>query len=220
MAGAAPAEPLAAADFFARAGAAFTLDVPTGLTDPSVVPRRGDHDLDPVTAAIAAVRPIRPAAVLVPVVERAEPMVLFTQRTAHLKDHAGQISFPGGKIDAGDASPAATALREAEEEIGLKPLFVEPIGYLDLYMTTLGFRVVPVLARVAAGFRLRLNRAEVDDAFEVPLAFLMAPENHQRHSRDWNGMTRTFYAMPFGERYIWGATAGILRNLYERIYQG
>jgi len=147
-------------------------------------------------------------------------MVLFTQRTAHLKDHAGQISFPGGKIEAEDASPAATALREAEEEIGLNPRLVAPIGYLDLYMSTLGFRIVPVLARVQGDFRLRLNRAEVDDAFEVPLAFLMAPQNHQRHSRDWNGMTRTYYAMPFRERYIWGATAGILRNLYERIYQG
>jgi hypothetical protein len=181
-----------AAEFFARAGARLTLDVPPGLTDPSIIPRRGDHDLDPLMEAIGAIRPIRPAAVLVPIVERNEPMVLLTRRTAHLKDHAGQISFPGGKIDAGDASPAAAAIREAEEE----------------------------LARVAPGFRLRLNRAEVDDAFEVPLAFLMAPENHKLHSRDWNGMTRTFYAMPFGARYIWGATAGMLRNLYERIYQG
>jgi 8-oxo-dGTP pyrophosphatase MutT (NUDIX family) len=209
-----------AQDFFARARARLTLDAPAGLTDPSVIPRHGDHDLDPsVVEAIAAVRPIRPAAVLVGIVERAEPTVLFTQRTAHLTDHAGQISFPGGKIDATDASPAAAALREAEEEIGLSPRLIEPIGYLDIHMTTRGYRIVPTLARVAPGFELRLNRAEVDDAFEVPLAFLMAPENHQRHSRDWNGMTRTFYAMPFGERYIWGATAGILRNLYERLYR-
>ena len=115
-------------------------------------------------------------------------------------------------------SSLAAALREAEEEIGLPPRLVEPVGYLDLYLTTLGYRIVPTLARVRPEFHLRLNREEVDDAFEVPLAFLMTPENHQRHSRDWNGMTRTFYAMPFGERYIWGATAGILRNLYERIY--
>jgi 8-oxo-dGTP pyrophosphatase MutT (NUDIX family) len=206
-------------EFFARVRARLTLDVPAALTDPSLIPKRGDHDLDPVTQAIAAVRPIRPAAVLVPIVEREEPMVLFTQRTAHLKDHAGQISFPGGKIEAADASPAAAALREAEEEIGLDPRLAEPIGYLDLYMTTLGYRIVPTIARVAPDFQMRLNRAEVDDAFEVPLAFLMAPENHKLHSRDWNGMKRTFYAMPFGERYIWGATAGILRNLYERIYQ-
>jgi 8-oxo-dGTP pyrophosphatase MutT (NUDIX family) len=207
-----------AADFFARVRARLTLDAPAALTDPAVVPARGDHDLDPVMQAIAAVRPIRPAAVLVPIVERAEPMVLLTQRTAHLKDHAGQISFPGGKIEASDATPAAAALREACEEIGLPPRLVEPVGYLDLYMTTLGYRIVPTIARVTPDFDLKLNRDEVDDAFEVPLAFLMTPGNHKLHSRDWNGMKRTFYAMPFGERYIWGATAGILRNLYERIY--
>jgi 8-oxo-dGTP pyrophosphatase MutT (NUDIX family) len=209
-----------AEEFFARAGARLTLDVPAGLSDPTIIPRHGDHDLDPsVVEAIAAVRPIRPAAVLVPIVERAEPTILLTQRTAHLKDHAGQISFPGGKIDPGDKSPAAAALREAEEEIALERRFVQPIGYLDIHMTTRGYRIVPTLARVAPDFRLRLNPDEVDDAFEVPLAFLMAPENHKLDSRDWNGLTRTFYAMPFGERYIWGATAGILRNLYERIYQ-
>jgi 8-oxo-dGTP pyrophosphatase MutT (NUDIX family) len=205
-------------DFFARVRARLNLEAPASLTDPAIVPRRGDHDLDPVTQAIAAVRPIRPAAVLVPIVDRAEPMVLLTQRTAHLKDHAGQISFPGGKIEASDQSPAAAALREAEEEIGLPPRLSEPLGYLDVYMTTLGYRIAPTVARVTPDFVLRLNRAEVDNAFEVPLAFLMTPANHKLHSRDWNGMKRTFYAMPFGERYIWGATAGILRNLYERIY--
>jgi 8-oxo-dGTP pyrophosphatase MutT (NUDIX family) len=222
-------------DFFSLARARLTLDVPPGLTDGSIVPARGDHDLDPMSAAIAAVRPIRPAAVLVPVVARTEPMVLLTQRSAHLKEHAGQISFPGGKLDPGDASPMAAALREAGEEIGLaadcvEPIGyldlylttfgfrIEPIGYLDLYLTTFGFRIVPLVARVAPGFALTLNPGEVEDAFEVPLAFLMSPENHQRNSRDWNGLTRHFYEMPFGERYIWGATAGILRNLYERIY--
>jgi 8-oxo-dGTP pyrophosphatase MutT (NUDIX family) len=206
--------------FFARARARLTLDVPAGLHDPSVIPRHGDHDLNPaVVQAIAAVRPIRPAAVLVGIVARAEPMVLLTQRTAHLKDHAGQISFPGGKIEQGDASPAAAALRETEEEIGLPPHLVEPLGYLDIHMTTRGYRIVPTLARVAPDFRLTLNHAEVDEAFEVPLAFLMAPANHQLASRDWNGLTRTFYAMPFGQRYIWGATAGILRNLWERVWR-
>ena len=209
----------AASDFFSRARAQLTLDVPAGLTDGSIVPARGDHDLDPMSAAITAVRPIRPAAVLVPVIARDEPMVLLTQRTAHLKDHAGQISFPGGKIDSADASPMAAALREAEEEIGLAADRIEPIGYLDLYLTTFGFRIVPLVARVAPEFSLTLNRDEVDDTFEVPLAFLMAPENHHRKSRDWNGLTRHFYEMPFGKRYIWGATAGILRNLYERIYR-
>src|SRR5262245_38296895 len=205
-------------DFFACARARLNLDVPAGITDETVVPEHGDHELDPMTAAIAAVRPIRPAAVLVPVVARAEPMVLLTQRTAHLKDHAGQISFPGGKIDPGDASPMAAALREADEEIGLAADRIEPIGYLDLYLTTFGFRIVPLVARVTPEFALTLNPDEVADAFEVPLAFLMSPENHQRKSREWNGLTRHFYEMPFGERYIWGETAGILRNLYESIY--
>lgn len=206
--------------FFDRARARLDFRVPEGLTDPGITPRRGDHDIDPVMNAMAEIRPIRPAAVLIPIVDRAEPMVLLTQRTAHLPDHAGQISFPGGKIDAADESPLAAALREAEEEIGLARDLVDPLGYLDLYMTTLGYRIVPTVARVAPDYRLALNPAEVDDAFEVPLAFLMTPENHQRHSRVWQGLTRSYYAMPFGERYIWGVTAGILRNLYERIIRG
>jgi len=208
-----------AEEFFRRARARLNLDVPPGLSDASVTPVRGDHDLDPLVRKIAEVRPIRPAAVLVPVVDRPQPTVLFTQRTAHLPDHAGQISFPGGKIDPGDANPREAALRAAEEEIGLERDLIEPIGYLDLYMTTLGYRIVPTVARVKPDFRLTLNRQEVDETFEVPLAFLMEPANHQQHSRDWQGMKRTFYAMPFGERYIWGATAGILRNLYDRIYR-
>ena len=205
-------------EVFDCARARLTLAVPPGLNDPSITPARGDHHIDPVMQAIAEVRPIRPAAVLVAIIDRDEPTVLFTQRAAHLPDHAGQISFPGGKIDAGDATPMAAALRETHEEIGLEQRFIEPIGYLDLYMTTLGYRIVPTVARVSPEFQLNLNPSEVDDAFEVPLAFLMAPDNHQRHSREWKGMMRTFYAIPFGERYIWGVTAGILRNLYERIY--
>ena len=207
-------------NFFPARRERLTFDVPAGLADPNVIPRHDEHDADPaVIAAIAAVRPIRPAAVLVPIIERDELSVLFTQRTAHLADHAGQISFPGGKIDASDESPAAAALREAEEEIALCRRFVEPIGYLDIHMTPFGYRIVPVLARVRPGFALRLNRDEVDDAFEVPLAFLMTPQNHKRESRDWNGLTLSLYAMPFGGRTIWGATAGILRNLYERLYR-
>ena len=215
----AAAQMLSADDFFARVRERLTLDVPAGLTDPNVIPRRGDHDADPVMAKIAAVRPVRPAAVLVPVVERDEPMVLLTQRSAHLPDHAGQISFPGGKIDSGDANPQVAALREAEEEIGLDRDHIEPLGYLDLYMTTRGYRIVPLIARVKPGFTLKLNTSEVDAAFEVPLNFVMELKNHQRHSRDWEGITRHYYAIPYGERYIWGVTAGILRNLYDRIYQ-
>jgi 8-oxo-dGTP pyrophosphatase MutT (NUDIX family) len=210
---------LSAAEFFARARERLTLEVPEGLTDPNVTPRRGDHDADPVMAKIASVRPIRPAAVLVGIVEHDEPTVLLTQRAQHLPDHPGQVSFPGGKIDKSDESPMHSALREAEEEIGLDGKYVQPIGYLDLYMTTLGYRIVPLIARVEPGFKLQLNTAEVDEVFEVPLAYVMAADNMQRHSRDWQGMTRHYYAITFGQRYIWGVTAGILRNLHDRIWR-
>jgi 8-oxo-dGTP pyrophosphatase MutT (NUDIX family) len=111
-------------------------------------------------------------------------------------------------------------LREAGEEIGLAPALIEPIGYLDLYLTFSGYRILPTVARVRPDYKLVLCEAEVADAFEVPLAFLMDAQNHALHSRDWKGIERKYYAMPFGERYIWGVTAGILRNLYERLYQG
>jgi 8-oxo-dGTP pyrophosphatase MutT (NUDIX family) len=210
---------LSAAEFFARARERLTLEVPEGLTDPNVTPRRGDHDADPVMAKVASVRPIRPAAVLIGIVEHEEPTVLLTQRAQHLPDHPGQVSFPGGKSDKSDASPMHSALREAEEEIGLDREHVQPVGYLDLYMTTLGYRIVPLIARVEPGFKLTLNTAEVDEVFEVPLAYVMAAENMQRHSRDWQGMTRHYYAITFGQRYIWGVTAGILRNLHDRIWR-
>jgi 8-oxo-dGTP pyrophosphatase MutT (NUDIX family) len=209
---------LSGTDFFDRARAVLTLDPPAGLADPESLPLRGDHDADPVVKAMAAVRPVKPAAVLIAVIERDEPMVLLTQRTAHLKQHAGQIAFPGGKIDATDATPLAAALREADEEVGLAASAVEPIGYLDVYMTTLGYRIVPVVARVRPGFTLTLNPGEVEDAFEVPLSFMMEVANHQTHSREWQGMMRSYYAIPFGERYIWGVTAGIFRNLQQRVY--
>jgi 8-oxo-dGTP pyrophosphatase MutT (NUDIX family) len=209
---------LTSPEFFARVRARLSLDVPAGLIDPNITPSRGDHDIDPVMEKIAAVRPIRPATVLVPVIERAEPMVLLTQRTAHLKEHSGQISFPGGKIEPGE-TPSDGALREAEEEIGLSRAAVEPFGYLDLYMTTLGYRIVPLIARIRPPFKLSLNAEEVEETFEVPLAFLMEPSNLRRHSREWQGMTRSYYAVPFEKRYIWGVTAGILRNLHERIYR-
>ena len=209
---------ITSAEFFDRARARLRFDVPPGLNDPTVIPKSGDRGNDRMLEIVAREKPVRPAAVLIPVVDRPQPTVLLTQRSAHLNDHAGQISFPGGKIDATDASPLDTALREAEEEIGLSREFVDPIGYLDLYGTSFGFRILPTLARVRPGFDLRINKSEVDDAFEVPLAFLMDPANHQVHSKEFRGIERSFYAMPFGERYIWGATAGILRVLYERIY--
>ena len=205
-------------EYFGRAHERLNFDVPPGLTDPNIIPPSGDQGTDRMLRIIAEEQPVRPAAVLIPVVERDQPTVLLTQRSPNLSSHAGQISFPGGKIDATDHSPLDAALREAEEEVGLDRKFVEPIGYLDLYATGLGFRILPTLARVKPGFDLRINAAEVDDAFEVPLAFLMNPENHQVHSKEFRGMERSYYAMPFAERYIWGATAGILRVLYERIY--
>jgi 8-oxo-dGTP pyrophosphatase MutT (NUDIX family) len=205
------------AEFVARARARLRFDIPPGLTDPGIVPPSGDQGTDRMLEIIAREQPIRPAAVLIAVVDHPQPTVLLTQRAAHLHDHAGQISFPGGKIDATDASPLDAALREAEEEIGLTREFVDPIGYLDLYGTGFGFRILPTVARVRPGFRLRINEAEVEDAFEVPLAFLMNAANHQVHHKEFRGIMRSYYAMPFEERYIWGATAGMLRVLYERI---
>jgi 8-oxo-dGTP pyrophosphatase MutT (NUDIX family) len=210
---------IGSAEFFDRARARLRFDVPPGLVDPNVIPESGDPGTDRMLEIIAREQPIRPAAVLIPVVDHKEPTVLLTLRSPHLADHAGQIAFPGGKIEATDASPLDTALREAEEEIGLGHAFVDPIGYLGIYGTSFGFRILPTVARVQPGFKLKINRSEVDDAFEVPLEFLMNPANHQLHSREFRGVERTYYAMPYAERYIWGATAGILRVLYERIYQ-
>ena len=209
---------ISSAEFFDRARARLDFDIPAGLTDPDEIPVSGDRGTDRMLEILARETPIRPAAVLIPVIDHPQPTVLLTQRSAHLNDHAGQISFPGGKIDTTDASPLDTALREADEEVGLAREFIDPIGYLDLYGTSFGFRILPTVARVRPGFTLRINTSEVDDAFEVPLAFLMNPENHQLHSKEFRGMERFYYAMPYGERYIWGATAGILRVLYERIF--
>lgn len=180
---------------------------------------RGDFDLNPdLVADLAVMDPPRPAAVLVPVVARDKPTVILTRRTAHLSNHAGQIAFPGGRVDPEDATPVHTALREAHEEIGLEARLVEPLGYLDSYRTGTGFRILPVVAIVAPDYRLALNAHEVEAAFEVPLSFLMNPLNHQRHQREWRGRQRSFYAMPYGEHYIWGATAGMVVNLYERLF--
>jgi 8-oxo-dGTP pyrophosphatase MutT (NUDIX family) len=206
------------AGFFDRARATLNLEVPPALADPTAAGARGDLDLNPDLWRQAGVKATKPAAVLVPVIDRAEPTVLLTLRTAELASHAGQVAFPGGKIDPDDESPVAAALREAKEETGLAPGLIEPIGYLDLYLTFSGFRILPTVARVKPDFTLTLNPWEVSEAFEVPLAFLMTPDNHQRKKRDWNGLERDYYAIPFENRYIWGITAGILRNLYERVW--
>ena len=207
------------AEFFARARARLRFDIPPGLTDANIVPPSGDQGTDRMLEIVAREQPIRPAAVLIAVVDHPQPTVLLTQRAAHLHDHAGQISFPGGKIDPEDASPLDAALREAWEEIGLSREFIDPIGYLDLYGTGFGFRILPTVARIRPGFDLRISEDEVDDAFEVPLAFLMDAANHQVHTKEFRGIMRSYYAMPFQQHYIWGATAGMLRVLYERICQ-
>jgi 8-oxo-dGTP pyrophosphatase MutT (NUDIX family) len=214
------AEPavMTSAEFYDRARARLSFDVPPGLIDPNIIPETGDPGTDKMLEIMAREAPVRPAAVLIPIVDHEEPTVLLTQRSPHLKEHSGQVAFPGGKIDATDKSPLDAALREAQEEVGLDRSFIDPIGYLGVYGTGFGFRILPTLARVKPGFNLTINHSEVDDAFEVPLSFLMNPANHQIHSKEFRGMERSYYAMPFAERYIWGATAGILRVLYERIY--
>ena len=181
---------------------------------------RGDWDLNPeLLADFAAMAPPRAAAVLVPVVLREELTLLLTQRTESLPTHGGQISFPGGKLEPGDADAVAAALREAEEEIGLARHHVEPVGFLDGYRTGTGFNVTPVVALVDPGFSLLLDSREVAEAFEVPLRFLMDEANHQKHSRPWRGRDRHYYAMPYRDRYIWGATAGMIKNLHQRLWQ-
>jgi 8-oxo-dGTP pyrophosphatase MutT (NUDIX family) len=159
------------------------------------------------------------AAVLVPVIAHAdETTVLLTQRATGLRAHSGQIAFPGGRLDEEDASPLAAALREAEEEIGLAADYIRPLGFLDAYLSGTGYLVTPVVALVAPGAPLTLNPHEVTETFEVPLGFLMDPARHEIHSRVIRGRQRPYYAIPFGDRYIWGVTAGIIRNLYERLY--
>ena len=161
---------------------------------------------------------LTPAAVLFPIVQRDDgPTVLLTQRTAHLKDHGGQISFPGGRVETEDQTPVHTALRETEEEIGLAREHVEVLGFLPEYRTGTGFRVTPVVALVTPPFDLALDPFEVAEAFEVPLAFLLDPANHKRHSLHYRGALRHFFAMPYGDYFIWGATAGMIRSLTERL---
>jgi len=159
-----------------------------------------------------------PAAVLVPIVTHAAGLtVLFTQRTAHLKSHSGQVSFPGGRSEPGDPSPEFTALREAEEEIGLSPARVEVIARLSDYFVRTGFQVTPVVGLLTPPLALVPDSREVAEVFEVPLAFLLDPRNHQRQTRELRGQTVGFYVMHYGERTIWGATAGMLVNLYRQL---
>jgi 8-oxo-dGTP pyrophosphatase MutT (NUDIX family) len=162
----------------------------------------------------------RPASVLVPIVQRPQELsVLFTRRTANLREHSGQISFPGGRAEPHDASPEATALREAEEEIGLDPRRVEVLGKLSDYHTRTDYRVTPVVGLVATGFELRLDAREVEEVFEVPLSFLLDPAHHERHWREFQGRRVHYFAIPYRDYYIWGATASMLVNFYRFLAQ-
>jgi 8-oxo-dGTP pyrophosphatase MutT (NUDIX family) len=157
----------------------------------------------------------RPASVLVPLVNRASGItVLLTQRTADMPSHAGQVSFPGGRRQAEDADAVATALRETEEEVGIPARFIDVIGAVDLYRTGTGYEITPIVGIVTPGFTIRADPREVADVFEVPLEHFLDEVNHKINSRQYQGRERRYYAMPYGERYIWGATAGMLKNLH------
>jgi 8-oxo-dGTP pyrophosphatase MutT (NUDIX family) len=173
--------------------------------EPIAEPRVRSTETEPVAAAV-----------LIGLVMRGDEVtVLLTQRTAHLNDHAGQISFPGGRVEPEDVDPTATALRETCEEIGLAAEFIEIMGVLPEHITGTGFRVVPVVGLVSPGFVLAPDPFEVASVFEVPLAFLTDPKNHETRRATVGEMVRSFYAMPYHEHFIWGATAAILRNLYR-----
>jgi len=180
---------------------------------PDAVAFRGDHDLNP---GMLADGDLKPAAVLVPLILRPDAItVLFTRRTEDLAHHPGQVSFPGGHVDAIDNSSEEAALRETEEEVGLNRQHIEIIGRLDTYKTRTGFSVVPVVGLVTPPFDVVPDPSEVAEIFEVPLMFLMDPANHERHHRDFQGARREFYAMPYNGHFIWGATAGMVVNLYD-----
>jgi len=202
---------------FSRIADRLSLDLASAHLENDVVPANGDHRLNPLLSPARGSG--RPAAVLVPLVAYPDAIkVILTLRASALPQHSGQIAFPGGKIETTDKGPTEAALRESREEIGLPAEQITPIGYLDPYLTGTGFRIIPVVARIDPNYRLSVNPAEVDEVFEVPFAFLMDEANHALLAAEWKGVMRSFYAMIYGERNIWGATAGIIRNLYERLY--
>jgi 8-oxo-dGTP pyrophosphatase MutT (NUDIX family) len=171
----------------------------------------GDHDLNPGTFPVQS---LTRAAVLVPIVDRPNGLtILLTQRTAHLTDHAGQISFPGGRMEPDDPHPTAAALRETAEEVGLSADRIDILGRLDTYVTVTGYEIIPIVGLVRPPFILTPDPFEVAEVFEVPLAFIVDPANHQKHSSNLRGQTRHFFVLPYQNRYIWGATAGMLVNL-------
>ena len=179
-------------------------------------PTRGDFDLNPQNRP-AQKRDLTPAAVLLPLVFRAEPHVLLTQRTEHLSRHAGQVAFPGGRADPEDISLVETALRETQEETGIEPTFVTVAGFLDAYETGTGYAILPVVGILSEGFALSPHAGEVAKIFEVPLSFLLDPGNRLKQSREFQGRMRSFYSFTYEGHYIWGATAAMLINFGERI---
>lgn len=178
-----------------------------------------DFDLNPTMAAETAALTPTPAAVLAPVIRRPGGFtVLLTLRSSSMPSHAGQVSFPGGRVQPGDDGPLGAALRETYEETGIDPAFVTPLGGFGAYRTGTNYIITPVLALIEPGFTLRPDPREVDDVFETPLSFLMNAANHERHAREWQGLKREYYAMPWEGRYIWGATAGMIKALHDRLY--
>ncbi len=213
------AGPQSSEDVFVRIAARLAPTLDPDALDITVAPLAGDHSLNDWDITPEFLRTARTAAVLVGLVPRADGVhVLLTQRTASLRDHAGQFAFPGGKMDPEDGSPAATAIREAHEEIGLPPGSVQVLGYLGAYLTRTGFRIIPVVARLTPPFALVLNAAEVSQSFEVPLQHLMLETNYQLRSLEGRGVPRRVYAIEHDGRTIWGITAGILRVLHEKLY--
>ncbi len=177
---------------------------------------RSDNDLNPDWDNHPETRP---AAVLAPIIKRPDGWtMLFTERSVETPAHPGQISFPGGRVQASDRSAVDTALRETFEEVGIERRFIKPIGAWDRYDTITGFRVTPIVGLVEPGFELTLDPREVASVFEAPLDFLMNPANHEKREAQWQGRTRYYYAMPYGDHFIWGATAGMIRALWERLY--
>lgn len=194
---------------------------PLDLADDLVTGRGGDFAINPAMRRAAESPSPRPAAVLVPIIHRASGLsVLLTRRSAHLSSHAGQVAFPGGRVDDEDDGPVDAALRETEEETGIPPDFVTPVGLLDPYETGSNFVILPVVGVLREGFEAKASPDEVDEIFEVPFAFLMDVANHQAHTGFWQGQERRYYAMPYQSHNIWGATAGIIVNLRRRLMGG
>jgi len=180
-----------------------------------VEPRRSDYDLNP--DVLDRPEALSDAAVLVPLIKGRPWSILFTRRAESMSTHAGQISFPGGRVDPEDRDHVHTALRETEEEIGVSADQIEIAGFLDTYETRTGYKITPVVGLIQPGFQLNINTHEVADVFEVPLMHALDDRNYEQHSLEWEGKLRFFYALSYQNHYIWGATAGMLKSLHDRV---